>query len=65
MLCTDHVDNWTHDKMKLSKQKSIIIIIIIIITIMIINSNWTEWSAIEGVIITISKFSNLIGHQQP
>ena len=43
MLCTDHVDNWTHNKMKLSKQKSIIIIIIIIIiiTIMIINSNWT------------------------
>ena len=28
------------------------------------NGNRTEWIAIQEVIITISKFSNLIGHQQ-
>ena len=29
------------------------------------NGNWTEWSAIWSVIKTITKFSNVIGYQQP
>ena len=31
----------------------LIIIIIIIIMIIIINSNWTEWSTIQGVIARV------------
>ena len=26
------------------------------------NSNWTEWSTIQGVIVSITKFSIVIGH---
>ena len=35
------------------------------VTRSITNSNWTEWSIIQGVIKTITKFSNVIGYQQP
>ena len=28
------------------------------------TGNWIEWKPIRSVIITISKFSNLIGHEQ-
>ena len=48
---------------------SLIIIIIIIMIIkkitIISNGNRTEWSPIRSVIITITKFSNLIGSQLP
>ena len=27
----------------------------------VLNSNWTEWSTIEGVIVSITKFSIVIG----
>ena len=30
-----------------------IIVVIIIIIIVIINSNWTEWSTIQGVILRV------------
>ena len=29
------------------------------------NSKWTGWSTIQGVIKTLTKFSNVIGYQQP
>ena len=34
---------------------------IIIIIIIISNSNWTEWGTIQGVIVSITKFSIVIG----
>ena len=34
---------------------------IIIIIIIISNSNWTEWGTIQGVIVSITKFSTVIG----
>ena len=35
------------------------------LAVLISNGNWTQWTTIQGVIITITEFSNLIGYHQP